>query len=250
MAKRFTSTEKWDDPWFCELSYRGKLLFCYLCDKCDIAGFYEKSDRLTSFRTGIPESEIGELYNELAKSVVIKEGWVFVKNFIRHQKNLPLSEKNPCHRSILEKLSSKKHLFSEVYKDLGLSRGYKAPPKGLQSPIGIGKGKDKGKGNGSSLKPLATIIPEDLKDDEASITDWMEYKKQMGKAYKPKGLEAFYRVFRLIPKEKRRESVDYCMANGWTGLFEKKEKSNGQQRVNGRSVGTDKFDGVAETIDL
>lgn len=68
-------------------------------------------------------------------------------------------------------------------------------------------------------------VPDDLKESEKEILDWLEYKKEKGKTYKPKGLEAFWRVFRAIPKSKRRESVDYCMANNWDGLFEKKGES-------------------------
>src|SRR5574343_90525 len=41
MAYRFTDTEKWSDNWFSELSQIQMLLFIYLCDNCDIAGFIE-----------------------------------------------------------------------------------------------------------------------------------------------------------------------------------------------------------------
>ena len=43
MAYRLTDTAKWDDPWFIELKPNEKLLFNYLCDNCDTAGFYELS---------------------------------------------------------------------------------------------------------------------------------------------------------------------------------------------------------------
>lgn len=65
-------------------------------------------------------------------------------------------------------------------------------------------------------------IPEDLKDSTPEIQDWLEYKKQRGQTYKPKGLEALWRSFRAIPPEKRREAVDHSMSNNWSGLFEKK----------------------------
>ena len=41
MSYRFTNTDKWNDSWFCELTQIQKLLFIYLCDNCDIAGFIE-----------------------------------------------------------------------------------------------------------------------------------------------------------------------------------------------------------------
>ena len=41
MAYRFTDTNKWHDAWFSSLKPLEKLLFNYLCDNCDIAGFIE-----------------------------------------------------------------------------------------------------------------------------------------------------------------------------------------------------------------
>ena len=41
MAYRFTNTDKWSDSWFYGLNNLEKLLFMYLCDNCDIAGFVE-----------------------------------------------------------------------------------------------------------------------------------------------------------------------------------------------------------------
>ncbi len=72
---------------------------------------------------------------------------------------------------------------------------------------------------------VAVEIPDDLKDSEAEVRDWLEYKRQKGQSYKPKGLEALWRTFRAIPREHRRSSVDLSMSNNWSGLFEKKGES-------------------------
>jgi hypothetical protein len=252
MAKRFTDTEKWADPWFSELSLSAKVLFCFLCDQCDMAGFYERNDRHVSFYTGIHIESIKDAFKELEKSVLLRDRWVFVKNFLRHQKNLPLNPNNNAHKAAIKSLNSKQHLFSDVYKQLefSISRGSGGASQGLARVTGIGKGKDKGKGLSLSLKPLATNIPEDLKENEKEIIDWLEYKKEMGKSYKPKGLEALWRKIRTIPKENRKASIEHCMASGWSGLFEKKGDNNGQRRNDGQSNKTNKFDGVAEIVEL
>ena len=76
------------------------------------------------------------------------------------------------------------------------------------------------------------VIPDDLLESQEAINDWLEYKKQKGQSYKPKGLEALWRTFRTIPKEQRRESVDRSMANNWAGLFQVKNTENMKQTVN------------------
>jgi hypothetical protein len=66
---------------------------------------------------------------------------------------------------------------------------------------------------------LDVEIPEDLKTNEPEIREWFEYKVQRGQRYKPKGLDAFFRVIRKIPPEQRRISVETSMANNWAGIF-------------------------------
>jgi hypothetical protein len=68
-------------------------------------------------------------------------------------------------------------------------------------------------------------IPDDLRGNEAEIRDWMAYKREKGQKYKPTGIKAFWRALRAIPPEKRRESVDWSMANNWSGLFQKRENT-------------------------
>ena len=41
MSYRYTNTDKWSDVWFSGLKQIEMLLFIYLCDNCDIAGFAE-----------------------------------------------------------------------------------------------------------------------------------------------------------------------------------------------------------------
>ena len=58
MAYRFTDTNKWNDAWFLELKPSGKLLFNYLCDNCDVAGFIELNPRKWAFDIGETQANI------------------------------------------------------------------------------------------------------------------------------------------------------------------------------------------------
>ena len=65
MPRRFTMTEKWHDEWFLQLTPHQKLLWNYLCDNCDIAGFWEKNLTLASLLTGLTFEEIQGAYKGL-----------------------------------------------------------------------------------------------------------------------------------------------------------------------------------------
>jgi hypothetical protein len=138
MSKRFTSTEKWSDAWFVDLSVEGKLLFLFLCDMCNIAGFYERSDKMMRFYLGWTPEELDIVTKEISKSVVYREKVYFLKNFLDHQKNLPLNPNNNCHKSIIYWLKKRVDLFGDVYPDE--IRGCLGAVQGLGSPIGKGKG--------------------------------------------------------------------------------------------------------------
>lgn len=82
--KRFTATEKWDDPWFWELSPQAKLLWLFLCDHCDGAGIIQINLRFASMKIGLPvnEKHLTELESRLHKLECSK---VLIIGFIRFQ---------------------------------------------------------------------------------------------------------------------------------------------------------------------
>jgi hypothetical protein len=103
MTRRFTETDKWQDDWFLELPFEAKLLFLYLCDACDCAGFWEVNYEHASRKTGLPLRGGGLLHGpqlmtvedamgELAAKLIWREDGcvVYVKNFLKHQGNWPL----------------------------------------------------------------------------------------------------------------------------------------------------------------
>lgn len=53
MAKRFTEADKWRDPWFRQLPTVAKLIWLYLCDRCDAAGVWEIDLAALWFDTGL-----------------------------------------------------------------------------------------------------------------------------------------------------------------------------------------------------
>lgn len=114
MSKRFTETEKWDDQWFRSLGPSTKLVLFFLRDRCDAAGFWEidiealehfcklPSDKLRGLFEGLNKSHEG-----LGKVLIRRGGYVWLKDFVDEQKNLPLNPLNNAHRKIIASIKAR-----------------------------------------------------------------------------------------------------------------------------------------------
>jgi len=240
MSKRFTDTEKWDRPWFRSLKNHYKLLWCFVLDKCDIAGVWYVDLEMATFQIG-SKFDRKEAENVFQKQIEVNGDRWLLKDFISFQYG-SLEASNKIYKNVTAKLLS----FKEG--------AYMTHPSPIDGVMVMDKEKDKDISS-FSLKPLATVIPDDLICSEPEIKDWLDYKKQKGQTYKSKGLDALWRMFRSIHPSKRREAVDFSMSNNWAGLFEKKENQNGKQGTYGKRIAEDmehertdsKFSGIVKT---
>jgi hypothetical protein len=104
MPKRFTATEKWDDPYFCELSPTGKLVWIYLLDKCDNAGIYDVNIKNLNFaiEADYTLEQILDLVGERIKILNGGSKW-FIPKFIEFQYG-ELNDECYPHRPVIAKL--------------------------------------------------------------------------------------------------------------------------------------------------
>jgi hypothetical protein len=158
MAYRFTNTEKWNDPWFSGLDWRQKVVFLYLCDQCDMAGFYEINLRKMAWDIAIDCADVeGALKGLKSKMLYSSNGkYLYLRNFIKHQKNLPLNGNNNAHSGIINRLNENLHLFNFQSIDDYFISPSKGANEGLLSPSGNGNGNGNGKmegGPGETGKP-------------------------------------------------------------------------------------------------
>lgn len=136
MPRRFTVTEKWKDPWFRGLKPSAKLLFLYLCDECDVAGFWEIDWQQAAFATKLNTKTLLIAYDALNGKTESDGKYICVVNFLKHQRNWPLNPENPVHQTILQTLQKYKN-----FKSTSL-------PRPIARGIGNGKGNSKGNGKG------------------------------------------------------------------------------------------------------
>jgi len=119
MAVKFTNDKKWDDVWFSQLTMEQKVMFIYLCDKCDIAGFLEINEKIASLQTGV--DDVRGAIESLSKSVLYKDGYVWIKKYLKHQKNLPINLRNGAHKAIIKSIAEHIDRFPEIFEHLPIS---------------------------------------------------------------------------------------------------------------------------------
>jgi hypothetical protein len=130
MAKRFTDTDKWSKNWFSGLDVKGKLLWLYLCDRCDCAGIIDINEKLISFQMGFKVSLKG-IYTLLEGKVYPLGGSrVFLPTFIEFQYG-KLSEGCRPHAPVLKIL--KEFGLLEVLEKMKMERVSKGYPKGMDT---------------------------------------------------------------------------------------------------------------------
>lgn len=103
--KRFTETQKWEDPWFRRLAPEMKLLWQWILDRCDNAGVINPDLDLASFQIGYqyPMDTLSVFGDRV---VELESGKFFIPKFIEFQYG-KLSKDCKAHKPIF--LSLQKH---------------------------------------------------------------------------------------------------------------------------------------------
>ncbi len=146
MAKRFTDTEKWKNDWFKNLSDKHKLLWLYLCDECDKAGFWIIELDVLYTRLGI-RITIPEILKLFPKQVeLFNAQHLRLLGFIKFQYGI-LKESNNPHKAVIRRLSE--------MKELRVPQGYLGTLEDKDEDEDQDKDKDK-----ESVKTEISIIHE------------------------------------------------------------------------------------------
>jgi hypothetical protein len=127
LAKRFTDTDKWKDPWFDNLSPIGKAFFYYLIDHVDCAGIWKPNFRHFERNFGFKytEEEFKKDFSE--KVTLLDNGNFFYNGFIDFQYG-SLRDNNSAHMGVYKVL---KH--NGV--DIELKEGYSDSPRAILSRL-------------------------------------------------------------------------------------------------------------------
>ena len=169
---RFCFTDKWQDAWFCSLKPIEKILFVYLCDNCNNAGFIDVIFNKWAADIGTDKKTIEGALKGVAKGLVFSKDnlTIYLKTFLKHQKNLPLNEKNMAHVGILRIFQNYAHKFEIQDVNDFIQRGLQGA---LCSPSGIGIGNNIGNNTDEVLnwKNNFEIYLRDCKNAFRKFTD-------------------------------------------------------------------------------
>lgn len=108
MATRITETDKWNDSFFLNLNPYEKLTFIYITDNCDDAGFMDLHYDTIAPKLKMGVQELHHCINSLLKAIAVNKSGdkVWLKNYLKHQKKLPLPIKNKEGKAIFVKLNN------------------------------------------------------------------------------------------------------------------------------------------------
>lgn len=225
--KRFTETAKWDDPWFRALKGVEKLVFLYVTDRCNNAGFWEVDEDAMAFQTKLSPAHISGAWQGLNRGLIRCDGWVWVRRFLRHQKNENLNPLNNAHIQIIALLKEQIDRFDNEPE----FQQFLAPYEPLFRGPGIVKVKDKRKGSAEG-KPKFDI-PNCLSDIEDFAAAWDEFLQHRREIKKPVTQQAGNRIL-LSLSERPAESVEglqTAVRRSWQGFewswMEREHRKNG-----------------------
>lgn len=110
--KRLVETDRWKDIWFVELHPYAKLLLSYLYDNSDEAGFIDVNYPIWQTQLRMTREEIFEALKSLQSSLLSdKKKKLFIIDFLKHQKKLPLIKGQEEAEWIINKLKSNLEKF-------------------------------------------------------------------------------------------------------------------------------------------
>lgn len=203
MAKRFTDTAKWDKASFDGLSIKMKLVWIYLCDKCDHAGVWDVNYRQMSFHIGEEVTDI-EMTAFGDKLVFVSPTKIFIPAFVEFQYG-ELNPENRVHKSILSKL-----------KNEGVCMGLTSPVEGAKDKD---TDKDKAKDQDKEKKEDVAKILFDLWNDSRGALPHAEKLTEKRRSHARAQLEKYPGLHHWTDVLDRWKRSEFCVTK-WKPTFD------------------------------
>lgn len=193
------------------------LLFIYLCDNCDCAGFLEINYKRWASDLNSSIDTIQGACKGLIRGLIFSpdESCLFIKNYLKHQKNYPFNKKNNSYLGIIKRFD----LYAELFNIKDIETFIQGAYKGLTSPLGNGNGKGNGKGN--NVKINFEFLENKLL--RVQFEKWINYKKEIKCFYKTQtGIETAFKEFEKLSNkniELAEKLINQAISKEWKGIY-------------------------------
>lgn len=142
--KRFTDAEKYNDPWFTDLSAKLKAVYLYMLDTCDCAGVWKSNFKMIKAHWEISVNH-DDMVGLLPKVERFNDECYIITNFIRFQYGDNMNQNSNITKGILKSIEYNGLQSKGLIRvDEGLVKG---SPRGKDKDKDKGKDKDKEKDN-------------------------------------------------------------------------------------------------------
>jgi hypothetical protein len=132
--KRLVETDRWRDAWFIQLHPNAKLLLSYLYDNCDESGCIDVNWPLFATQLNMQKDFIKTSLKALQPALLSdKKKKLFIIDFLKHQKKLPLIKGTEEADWIIAKLQANLPKFNNAPEIVELLNKVEDPNKNLKS---------------------------------------------------------------------------------------------------------------------
>lgn len=260
MAKRFMTTELFEDAWFMDLPAKYKLFWIYLLTRCSNSGIWQVNWKLAQFYVGdnLEPVEVKRIFADRVKEFEDGKYW-FIPKFIQFQYGERLSRTNPATMKVIKALEDYK-LFDFLPKTKiseGASKHLQSSLQGAQDKEedkeeeeDKDKAKDKVNFNKEAKKYFLPLFKEYFPEESAMFfevwCDWVNYRIETGKKLTPRSAKLQLKFLR--GRNNRVNIINQSIQNQWQGLFEEKNNGTNKQQAIRGSVDIDKWQRELNTI--
>jgi hypothetical protein len=206
MAKRFTSTEIWDEDWYLEMPIEYKLFWHFVLASCDHAGIFKVNIRQFCGLNGITitAAQALEFFNKGKGRIrVISDSIWFIEEFFVFQYGASFNLNNKLHESILKILKSHGIEHTSLR---GLQEVKKRTRRPLEEDFDTLKDKDKDSLVGADIGNTGTGAQENLTEGRKQFDEFWETYGKGERLY-----ECQHAWFAMSPSE-RKKALDEAKA--------------------------------------
>jgi hypothetical protein len=214
MVRILTETEKWNKPWFYNAGVIAKLLFIYICEQSDRAGFWKPNFKQAADTIGVNIEMIEAAFGEIKHQFIQDGNWVWIPDFLYHQGNLPLCSHKNAHKGIIRLL--RQHIDGFQGQVRKLLQHYDIPfEETLWHSDGIAMASGKGKGIGKSIGKSKHLEQRNEKFEQF----WSAYPKKVGKVVARRAFKKINPSEQLLQRmlsaiEQQKKSKDWQKERG------------------------------------